>query len=801
MNHTGFFRRAPKLSTARWVVLLFSAVALCLVLVGGLVLSAFYIQLDRSLPSTKSLKNYRPALVSSIYAADGSLIGEFYAERRYITPLSEVPQHVIKAFLAAEDVRFYEHGGVDLAGIVRAFLKNLQAGEIVQGGSTITQQVVKSLLLTPERTFIRKVKEAILAYRIDHALSKDEILYLYLNQIYFGSGAYGVEAAARTYFDKHVQQLSLSEGALLAGLPKAPSRFSPFHNQGAASERRQYVLQRMAEVGFASSEDIHKAFAEPVKLTKPKHWTLKDFDSFTEEVRRQVEARYGRDGLYKEGLAIYTTMDPNAQQIAEKALDQGLRELDKRHSRYRGIHVNVPREDWTNALKVLVDTNGELSQGKVVGAMVVSFDPKTRVSQLNMGSAQGKLPPSGWEWIHASTKRSGRMFRVGDVIRVRLDKPQDDGNWLTILEQDPGMEGALMSMSPDTGRVFCMVGGRNFEKSQFNRCTQALRQPGSAFKPIIYSAALDKGYNEISTLVDSPIIKDDHSLRGPWKPSNYDHQFWGPISLRRALVHSRNVVTVKLLDAIGVDYVINYAKHLGINSPLSPTLALALGASGVTLWELLSAYSAFADQGERVEPYLIEKILDRSGNLLEQHEVRRESVISPQTAYIMTNLLQGVIEEGTGQRAKKLGRPAAGKTGTTNEMKDAWFVGYTPNALTGVWVGYDDHNISLGKGETGGMAACPIWLYFMEEFLKNQPLLAFSIPSGVVLAKVSGHSGSLDGGGSYAAFSGAVPANANPPRDGADTSTASGGHVPGPTGSSGAEASSPSESFFKSDLF
>lgn len=779
-------RRSP----LRWLAFGSLTVLIGTGVVAGLALAVFYIELDRSLPSIQSLKNYHPPLVSSVYAADGSLIGEFYTERRYLVPLQEIPPHVVKAFLASEDVRFYEHGGVDLPGIIRATLKNLEAGEIVQGGSTITQQVVKSLLLTPEKTYVRKLKEAILAYRIDHALSKNEILYLYLNQIYFGAGAYGVEAAARTYFDKHTTELTLAQGAMLAGLPKAPSRFSPTQNFSVAKDRQEYVLKRMAEVGFITSDEAKRALAEPLHFTKPKHWTLKALNSFTEEVRRQVEARYGRDGLYKEGFSIYTTMDVRAQEIGQKALDSGLRELDKRHSRYRGIHLNVPREDWPHTLKILADRNGELTQGTVAAALVTAYDERSRVCQLQFGNGTGRLPPSGWQWTQVSDKRAARMFRVGDIIRVRLDKLQDDKSWLTVLEQDPGMEGAIMAMVPETGRVLCMVGGRDFEKSQFNRCTQAIRQPGSAFKPVIYAAALDKGFSEASILIDSPIVLDDRSLRGPWKPANYDRQFWGPILLRKALIHSRNVVTVKLLGQIGVNYAVSYARQLGIKSPLSPTLALALGASGVTLEELLTAYSPFVNQGERVEPYLVEKILDRKGRVVEERQVVRESVISPQTAYLVNHLLQGVIEEGTGQRAKELGRPAGGKTGTTNEMKDAWFIGFTPSTLTGVWVGYDDHTISLGKGETGGRAACPIWVNFMKEWLKNEPVESFPIPSGVVFARINPDSGTVasadDPSAVYAAFAGAPPSRTSQYGD---------------MGQKPYMPVSTSESFFKSDLF
>jgi penicillin-binding protein 1A len=791
----------PKPRPIRWFLFAFLAVFTCALAIGGLCLFAFYVQLDRSLPSTRSLKNYHPPLVTTVYSSDGTLIGEFYAERRYLVPLKEVPLLTRKAFMAAEDARFYEHGGVDLAGVARAFFKNLKAGEIVQGGSTITQQVVKSLLLTPEKTWLRKLKEAILAYRIDHALTKDEILYLYLNQIYFGAGAYGVEAAARTYFDKHASELDVAESALLAGLPKAPTKFSPIQHYAAARERQHYVLQRMAEVGFITPQEARQAADEQLHLVKPKHWTLKDLDSFTEEVRRQVEARYGHDGLYKEGLTVYTTMKYRAQKIAEKALDQGLRELDRRHRRYRGLHDNLPKDDWPGYLKSLAERNGALSEGKVVGALVLQYDARSRTSRLDLGSAKAKLPPSGYEWTQASPKRVEKMFRPGDLIRVRLAKLENDGSWSAVLEQDPGMQGALMAMDPDTGAVLCMVGGRDFEKSQFNRCTQSLRQPGSAFKPIIYAAALDRGYNEASILIDSPFIRDDHSLNGPWKPANYDNRFWGPITLRTALINSRNVVTVKLLDSIGVDYAIKYARRLGITTPLTPTLSLALGASGVSLWELLSAYSTFADQGERVEPYLIQKVLDRNGNVLEQHQVHKEEVISPQTAYLITDLLQGVVQQGTGTRAKALGRPAAGKTGTTNEMKDAWFMGYTPDVLTGVWVGYDDHNISLGKGETGGRAACPIWVYFMQELLKDKPVLAFPIPPGIVFARVntqtegtaqSGHSGA-----SYAAFAGSPPSEQSSAGEQDQTAEQSAGEQSGAP----AHSPNPSESFFKSDLF
>lgn len=782
----------------RWLVLAPLGIVFCAFILIGLGLLAFYFQLDRSLPSVQSLKNYRPPLVSTMYAADGSLMGEFYAERRYLVPLEKIPPHLIKAFLAAEDVRFYEHVGVDPMGIMRAFLKNIEAGEIVQGGSTITQQVVKSLLLTPERTWIRKLKEAILAQRIDRWLSKDEILYLYLNQIYLGSGAYGVEAAAQTYFGKSVDKLNLAESALLAGLPKAPSTYSPFRHFSRARERQQYVLQRMAEVGFISSGEAQEAFAHPLELTSPKRLTLEEMNFFSEEVRRRVEARYGYDGLYKGGLKIYTTMDPRVQNLAEKSLNKGLRELDKRHG-YRGPHRRVPREEWPAFLKQLTVKNGEPEPGKVVEAFVESFDPQSGKCLLNLGAFKGELPFSGWKWTGISSLGASEKFQKGAVIWVRLTEKISDALWLTSMEQEPKVQGALMAMVPQTGKVLCMVGGRNLEQSQFNRVTQAVRQPGSAFKPIVYAAALDKGFTPASVLIDTPVAYKGSSLRNFWSPSNYDHKFWGAILLRKALIHSRNVVTVKLLDEIGIDYVVNYARKLGIESYLTPTLSLALGASGVSLWELTTAYSVFANQGKRTTPYLIEKILDRNGNVLEKHQVQTESVISPQTAFIITDMLRGVIQEGTGKRAKKLGRPAAGKTGTTNDLRDAWFMGYTPSLLTGVWVGHDDDKRSLGPRETGGQAACPIWLDFMEKCLKDQPVEDFSVPKGIVFVKMNPNTGALAKKNDPNAVNVAFNEKKMPPKRSIVEKRPSA--TPSAAASAATKSAPPPDSFFKSDLF
>jgi penicillin-binding protein 1A len=800
----------PAFSWMKGLLLGFLGISLCAMIFGALAAIAFYAQLERALPSVKALKDYHPPIVSSMYAADGALIGEYYNERRFLMPLEAMPAHLIQAFLSAEDSRFFEHPGLDFIGIARAMLKNMRAGEIVQGGSTITQQVAKALLLTPERTWTRKLKEAILAYRIDHYLTKDETLYIYLNQIYLGEGAYGVEAAALTYFAKHAQELSLAESSLLAGLPQAPSRYSPLRHFNQARERQQYVLAQMVAQQHISAQDAQDALKEPLRFANPKRWTLKQMNYFTEQARREVEARYGHDMLYTQGLQIYTTLDPRAQAIAEKALDRGLRELDKRHG-YRGSHQSIAQSKWRDFAKTLAQNNKELTEGKVVEALVTAHDSKTKSYQLDLGTTKAQLPTSGMNW--AGGRRT--TFRPGDAIMVKLEKPLDRQNpaspWIVSLDQEPEVQGALMSINHRSGAVLCMVGGRNFEESQFNRAVQAIRQPGSSFKPFVYSAALDRGFTPASVLVDSPISFGDHSLQGRWAPANYDNKFWGPILFRSALVHSRNVVTVKLLQSIGVNYVRDYAKKLGIHAPLTPTLSLALGASGVSLWEMITAYSVFAEQGDRIEPYMVEKILDRHGRLLEEHQAQRESVISPQTAYLMTNIMQSVIEEGTGRRARALGRPAAGKTGTSNDIKDAWFMGYTPSIMTGVWTGYDDVDVTLGSGETGGHAACPMWLYFMEDYLRGTPIEQFTIPPDIVFAKVRTQSStSVDEPENVKTVTiafrkGEMPTSPDPFKEQQESTTEgettgdesfrAGEHRPAP------RREDPTASFFKSDLF
>jgi penicillin-binding protein 1A len=611
-----------------------SAVALLLSGAAAFGVYAAYRHLSEDLPRIDSLTDYQPPEVTTVFAADGRTIGEFYRERRYVVGLDEMPAHLINAFIATEDARYFSHEGLDPVGILRAFFKNIEAGSIVQGGSTITQQVIKSFLLTPERSYRRKMREAILAYRIDKAFGKEEILFLYLNQIFLGEGAYGVEGAARTYFDKSAADLTLPESALLAGLAKAPSRDSPLRNPEAAVARRGFVLDRMRIEGYITPADAEAARKAPLALAPRRNLFREEVPFFTEQVRRELARDYGYKALYTGGLRVYTTVNRELQAAARQAVREGLAALESRH-RYPG-------------------------------------------------------------------------------------------------ERHP--EGALVCLEPETGRVLALVGGRDFDDSQFNRAVQARRQPGSAFKPIIYAAALDAGFTPMTVLWDSPLSVPDNGEW--WRPSNYDGRFDGPIRLRRALARSRNVPVVRVLQSIGIDYAIDYARQLGISSRLNRGLSLALGASGVSLLELANAYGVFANHGNRVEPVFIERVVDRNGNVISPDPPPPIAVMEPATAFLMTDLLQEVVNRGTGVRVKKLGRPAAGKTGTTNDFRDAWFLGYTPDFIAGAWVGFDVER-PLGSRETGSKAASPIWLSFMETAHEGLPVREFPPPpEGVVYAEM-----------------------------------------------------------------
>jgi penicillin-binding protein 1A len=693
------------------------------------------------LPDFTSIKYFRPSVVTEIYARDGERIGEFYNEKRIEVPYSRMPRQLVLAFVAAEDARFFEHPGVDITGIVRAFFVNLKAGHVVEGGSTITQQLVKCILLSPKKTYGRKIREAVLAYRIDHYLSKEEILHIYLNRVFLGHGAYGVEAAAQEYFSKHVENLNLSECAILAGIPKAPSRYDPYINPERAKERQAYVLYRMAENGFITRDQEAVALQQPIKLKPYRPKWIKECGYFNEYVRTLLENRFGKETVYNMGLKVYTTADVDLHRAAQRAIDEGINGVVKRNG-YRGPLKHL----YGKELKAYQVRQAKYykkyppRKGLSVTALVASADKKGQGVNLRLGAQ--------WAVLRETNKPvpgfSMRSLRPGDVVQVRLlERDRKSKIWTAELIPAPMIQAALFSMELKTGKVRVLIGGKNFGDSTFNRAIQAERQPGSAFKPILYAAAIARGYRPDSILLDEPISLPGGRRGQLWSPHNYDNRFNGPMTLASCLAHSRNVPAVRLMMAIGVPATLRMAKTLGITSPIFPNYASALGASDVTLFELTRAYSVFPNQGAMVEPAFINRIEDRDGRVLVDYQLQKRQVLEAATAQTMVGLMEGVVDHGTGVRVKVLGRPMAGKTGTTNKFRDAWFIGYTPSLITGTWVGMDDEH-SLGAKETGSQAAAPIFISYMKQALKGQPVENFPEAPATVLAKTDKASASDD---------------------------------------------------------
>ncbi len=734
-----------------------------LLLIFGALLFFYY---SHHLPDFSALKGGNPNAYSIIYSEEDEVIGKFLMNNRIPISYEQIPKPLVKAFIAAEDADFFNHKGVDYKGILRAMFKNFLAGRIVQGGSTITQQVTKTYFLTPKRSLVRKLKEVAYAFGLEQNLTKEEILALYLNNIYLGNGAYGVEAAADSYFNKRVEQLSLAEAAMMAGLVKAPSRYSPVNNLKRAKDRQAYVLTRMTELGFISQEQKQKALQAPLKIQSRESAYFSKAPYFTEFIRHQVERKYGKEKLYQEGLRIYTTLDLSFQKAAQKSVEAGLRELDKREG-FRGPSQTLPSNELKEISNKRKEAPPPLPQKEIFEGVILSKEDSKKSYTVWVEDRKGILPYSEMSWAlnikptatykPQKVKSPGDLLNPGDVIYVRVKESSRKEQTLRLsLEQEPVVQGALLCLDPRTGYVRAMVGGRDFGESQFNRAISARRQPGSAFKPLIYAAALEKGYTPSTIIMDSPVEYSDPDGGTYWAPKNYDEDFMGPITFRNALAHSRNVVTVKILEDIGVGYALPFIKKLGIESPIKRDLSIALGTSGVTMMELTSAFAVFANGGERIKPIFIKKIVTMKGEVLEENTpyidiedkeeeeempgiplpASKEQAISPQDAFIMTHLLQGVVEHGTGQRAKVLGRPIAGKTGTSSDYSDAWFIGYTPSLLAGVWVGFDDKT-SLGKKETGARAALPIWIYFMDQALRNTPVETPKPPPGITLIKVN----------------------------------------------------------------
>ncbi|MBI3128834.1 MAG: PBP1A family penicillin-binding protein [Candidatus Tectomicrobia bacterium] len=732
-------------------VLLGATVAAVAAAAGGI---AYYRKVARELPDVELLRTYRPSLVTRVFDQHGGLVREFFVERRFLLPLEEIPRNVIQATIATEDSRFEEHPGVDVIGIGRAALRNIAGGEIVQGGSTITQQLAKTLFLTPERSLDRKLREAVLAFRIESRFGKREILNLYLNQIYYGHGAYGIEAAARVYFGKGAKDLTLPEAALLAGLPRAPNTYSPFRSLDRAKRRRAHVLRRMYAEGYISGMERDLSARALVRLAKVPP-SGGEAEYAIEEARRQAGRLVGTQRFYRDGLRIHTTIHSDIQREATSALRKGLQEVDRRRG-YRGpigrVSLRWSEDRIWNFVAIFLAQREEWPEfraGRWEPAVVTKVS--RRRADLKLRGAEGFLLLEDAEWARPfDPSRNGlgdklanleEALRPGDVVlaeRLPANGKPEAAPARVRLVQEPQVQGAVVVLEPRTGAIRAMVGGYDFERSRFNRATQAVRPPGSAFKPFVYLASLREGWTPSDIILDAPVIFPSEG--GEWKPTNFEERFFGPTTLLDAITYSRNVVTVKLASAIGVRKIIRRARELGIRSPLKPNLSLALGSNGVTLLELASAYGTLANGGVRVEPHLLQRVEDAAGRAIwgVSPAVRRS--VPPEEAYVMVDLLQRVVEAGTASRARELKRPLAGKTGTTNDYQDAWFVGISPLFAVGVWVGMDDKS-TLGRNETGGRTALPIWMEVMASLHEGLPAMDFQRPQKVSMVYVNPRTG------------------------------------------------------------
>jgi penicillin-binding protein 1A len=735
---------------------------------GVLAVAAIYLTtVSAQLPDYTVLKDYQPPVTTRVHAADGTLLAEYARERRLFQPIETVPPLLVNAFLSAEDKDFYHHGGIAIDGVVRALRDNLLqkldggSGPLV-GASTITQQVAKNFLLSSEQTWDRKIQEALLAVRIESTFSKDRILELYLNEIFLGLNSYGVAAAALNYFDKALYQLTLSEAAYIAALPKGPNNYHPFRRPEAALERRNWVIDRMVENGYVTPAEADAAKAEPLNvIPRASGSQLYSAEYFTEEVRRELAKLYGEDQLYGGGLSVRTTLEPKLQEYARRALMDGLIGFDRTKGFREPVASIEIGDDWgADIAKVQPLRDVPEWQLAVVLEIAgnearIGLRPADDVDgAIAAERIEGTLSGPEIKWV---SKSLSSILKVGDVVYV---SPVANKPGIYTLEQVPEIEGALVAMDPRTGRVLAMVGGFSFAESEFNRATQALRQPGSSFKPIVYAAALDNGYTPASVVLDAPVeIRNaDGSI---WRPENYAQEFYGPQTLRRGIERSRNVMTVRLAKDIGMPLVAEYARLFGVYDSMQPVLAMALGAGETTDMRMTAAYATIANGGRKIVPTLIDRIQDRYGATVYRHDERvcegcraqswqgqgepiivdnREQVLDPMTAYQITSMMEGVVERGTGTAAKALNRPVAGKTGTTKDYKDAWFVGFKPELAVGVYVGYDQPR-SMGSSVTGGTFSVNIFTEFMKKALQGKPPTPFNVPSGMTTAWIDANSG------------------------------------------------------------
>jgi penicillin-binding protein 1A len=690
------------------------------------------------LPRVSALDDYEPNTITRVLGRDEALVGEFAVERRVVLRYEDIPERLRQAVLAAEDSGFFSHFGLSPTGILRALVNNVLAGRMAGGASTLTQQLARKLFLTDEKTWERKVKEQLLALQIEKRYTKEEIFTLYCNQMYFGHGAYGVEAASQLYFGKTVKDLALEEAALVAGILQGNARQSPYVNPAAALRRRNYALGRMAEEGFITRAEADAAIATPIVTRGDPSQNPSVAPYFLEEVRKYLEAKYGAKALYESGLTVRTPLDVPLQMAANHAIDRGLRRIEKRRGVFRKPARNVMAEKQAVEAFRHERWSRPLQAGDIVPAVVTSVDEASGAARVRAGSLAAELDKASIEWTRRT--RPADLVKVGDVVDVELVSVDAAAGTASVtLEQPPILEGALVALDNRTGQVLAMVGGFSFQRSKFNRATQAYRQMGSTFKPILYTAAIDRGLTPTTILVDEPSSFEAGAGQPPYTPGNYDRKFMGAMTLRRALEQSRNVPAVKVMDMLGPTQVVAYAKKFGFSGELRPFLSTALGAQEATLIEVTSAFSAFPNHGIRLAPYAVHWITDREGTRLEENRPSPRDAIRADTAYVMTSLLGGVIRRGTGAAAASLDWPLGGKTGTVDDYTDAWFVGFDPNVTVGVWVGYDEKK-PIGPNETGTTAALPIWIDFMRAYLdlradREHPP-AFEAPGNIVFLAV-----------------------------------------------------------------
>lgn len=690
---------------------------------------------ESDLPQVTSLEEFQPNIITQIFAADGTVLGEFAIEKRVVVAFRDIPPVLRNAIVAVEDADFWKHLGINPWRIPGAAWANIRSGHREQGFSTLTMQLTRLLFLTPEKTYERKIKEVILAFQIEKNFTKEEILTLYCNQVYFGHGNYGVEAASRFYFSKPVKELALGEAALIAGIAQSPARLSPIESPERALARRNHVLDRMAEEKYVSREEADAAARQPIRLHL-RHEPPSIAPYFLEEVRKYLEKEYGSQRIYQGGLRVYTTLDPAMQRTAVRSLRDGLRRLDRRARGFVKPETSVLVDGLLPDPLHLEEWDWPFAAGDVVRGVVIASDRATAVVQI--GDYRARLAPADVAWTRHSNL--AEILPRGTLAPFRIVSLSENAGRKEArvqLEQEPKLEGAVVAMDVRSGAVRAMTGGYDFERSKFNRATQAMRQVGSAFKPVVYAAALEKlGWTPATVIVDAPLSFTDPWDKTVWSPQNYDLAYAGPVTLRRALEQSRNIPAVKTLQAVGIEAGIEYAHRLGLSGQLAPYLPIALGAGEATLLEMVGAYATFANQGLRMRPFLIDRITDREGNVIEQATPRATDALRADTAFLITSLLRGVVERGTAAKARRLNRPIAGKTGTTNDFTDAWFIGFEPSLAAGVWVGFDEKKESLGKGETGSEAALPIWMDFWATAAADRPIEDYPIPGNIVFVPV-----------------------------------------------------------------